>query len=212
MDASHFTRDNLGGVVPALVLPDEPLPVRFMNTIWADTSGVHDVLESPAALDFWLAAVVGDDLGAADPPEFADALLLRDALRRVAALVTEDSRAAAQAPVDLEAAVAAVNAAAAVAPQLHLVLRDGHLAAEEVASGSVIRTALASIAREAVELVTGPAAGRLRACYAPGCVLYFVKAHPRREWCSDGCGNRVRAARHYQRTKASGRDQSGTIA
>lgn len=205
MDACPFTRDNLGGVVPVLVLPDEPLPVRFMNTIWADTSGVHDVLESPAALDSWLAEVVGDDLGAAGPPEFTDALLLRDALRRLAALVTGDSRAAAQAPVDLEAAVAAVNAAASAAPQMHLVLRDGHLAAEEVASGSVIRTALASIAREAVELVTGPAAGRLRACYAPGCVLYFVKAHPRREWCSDGCGNRVRAARHYQRTKASGR-------
>jgi predicted RNA-binding Zn ribbon-like protein len=30
-------------------------------------------------------------------------------------------------------------------------------------------------------------------------VLYFVKTHPRREWCSVACGNRVRAARHYQR-------------
>ncbi|MCB0944909.1 MAG: CGNR zinc finger domain-containing protein, partial [Mycobacterium sp.] len=53
----------------------------------------------------------------------------------------------------------------------------------------------------AVELLTGPAAVRLRACNAPGCVLYFVKTHPRREWCSEGCGNRVRAARHYQRTR-----------
>jgi predicted RNA-binding Zn ribbon-like protein len=56
-----------------------------------------------------------------------------------------------------------------------------------------------------VDILTGPAATRLRACYAPGCVLYFVKAHPRREWCSDACGNRVRAARHYQRSRA-GRD------
>jgi predicted RNA-binding Zn ribbon-like protein len=39
----------------------------------------------------------------------------------------------------------------------------------------------------------------LRACYAPGCVLYFVNSHPRREWCSTACGNRARAARHYQR-------------
>lgn len=207
MDASSIIRDNLGGVVPVLVLPDEPLPVRFMNTIWADTSGVHDVLDSPGALDAWLAATVdhGDDLGATGPHEFVDALLLRDALRRLAGLVTEDSREAAHAPVDLEAAVAAVNAAAAAAPQVHLMVRDGHLAAEEVASGSAIGTALASIAREAIDLLTGPAAGRLRACYAPGCVLYFVKSHPRREWCSDGCGNRVRAARHYRRTKAAGR-------
>lgn len=206
MDARASTRDNLGGVAPVLVLPEEPLPVRFMNTIWADTSGVHDVLESAEALDSWLAAAVGDDLGAADPHEFADALLLRDALRRLAALVTGDSRAAAEAPIDLEAAVAAVNTAAAAAPQLHLVLRGGHLAAEEVARESAIRTALTSIAHAAVDLVTGPTAERLRACYAPGCVLYFVKTHPRREWCSDGCGNRVRAARHYQRTKASGRE------
>jgi len=26
-----------------------------------------------------------------------------------------------------------------------------------------------------------------------------VKNHPRREWCSAACGNRVRAARHYRR-------------
>ena len=35
--------------------------------------------------------------------------------------------------------------------------------------------------------------------HAPGCVLYFIKDHPRREWCSTACGNRARAARHYAR-------------
>jgi predicted RNA-binding Zn ribbon-like protein len=40
------------------------------------------------------------------------------------------------------------------------------------------------------------------ACHAPGCVLYFLKTHPRREWCSVTCGNRVRAARHYERIRA----------
>ena len=40
---------------------------------------------------------------------------------------------------------------------------------------------------------------QLRACLAPGCVLYFVKDHPRREWCGPACGNRARAARHYRR-------------
>jgi hypothetical protein len=44
-----------------------------------------------------------------------------------------------------------------------------------------------------------PDSPRLRACQAPGCVLYFVKDHPRREWCSTACGNRARAARHYRR-------------
>lgn len=62
----------------------------------------------------------------------------------------------------------------------------------------VART-LATITAEAVELFTGERHSRLRACYAPGCVLYFVKDHPRREWCSAACGNRARAARHYRR-------------
>ena len=53
----------------------------------------------------------------------------------------------------------------------------------------------------AVRLFTGPERESLRACHAPGCVLYFVKSHPRREWCSVACGNRVRAARHYQRAR-----------
>ena len=55
------------------------------------------------------------------------------------------------------------------------------------------------IAEAAVLLFTSPDAGRLRACPGPGCVLYFVRAHPRREWCSAVCGNRARVARHYQR-------------
>lgn len=190
---------------PVLVLPDEPLPVRFMNTIWADTGGLHDVLDSPAMLRAWTAATelcAGEELPEPTDDEFADARSLRDALRRLAALRTEDSRDAAQSPIDVEPAVAAVNAAVAGLPRPHLVLQDGRLDTEQLADGSAIRIALASIARAALDILTGPTATRLRACYAPGCVLYFVKAHPRREWCSDACGNRVRAARHYQRSRA----------
>ena len=62
-------------------------------------------------------------------------------------------------------------------------------------------TGLAQVAGEAVGLLGGEDTVRLRACRAPGCVLYFIKAHPRREWCSVACGNRVRAARHYQRVR-----------
>jgi predicted RNA-binding Zn ribbon-like protein len=37
---------------------------------------------------------------------------------------------------------------------------------------------------------------------APGCVLLYVSDHPRRQWCSNACGNRARQARHYRRTHA----------
>ena len=189
----------------ASLLPDEPAPVRLMNTIWADTRGVHDELTSPVALAEWLAAVTDyerPELGGTSQRELAEALLLRDSLRRLAAYSTGDERPSAQSPVsDLDEAVAAVNAVLADSPQTELALRDGRLQATRPRRASAARSALAQLGQDAVELLTGPAAVRLRACNAPGCVLYFVKTHPRREWCSEGCGNRVRAARHYQRTR-----------
>ncbi|GAA2235502.1 hypothetical protein GCM10010104_32870 [Streptomyces indiaensis] len=44
---------------------------------------------------------------------------------------------------------------------------------------------------------------RLRACDAPRCGRYFLKEHPRQEWCKPSCGNRARVARHHQRHKAT---------
>ena len=176
-----------------------------MNTIWADTRGVHDELTSPAVLREWLSAVTDHDdseLGDTSEQELADALLLRDSLRRLAAYTTGDQRPTAQSPVaDLDEAIAAVNAVIADSPQTQLAVRDGKLHAISPPRTSPTRGALAQLGQDAVELLTGPAAVKLRACNAPGCVLYFVKTHPRREWCSEGCGNRVRAARHYQRTR-----------
>ncbi|MFJ8750578.1 CGNR zinc finger domain-containing protein [Streptomyces sp. NPDC102441] len=58
---------------------------------------------------------------------------------------------------------------------------------------------LAALARAAVEFLSGPQREQLRACTAPRCVRYFVKGHGRQEWCKPSCGNRARAARHYDR-------------
>ena len=58
---------------------------------------------------------------------------------------------------------------------------------------------LSALAADAIDLVTGPDRASVRVCGAPDCVLAFVKQHPRREWCSSACGNRVRQARHYRR-------------
>ncbi|MDY7000071.1 MAG: ABATE domain-containing protein [Actinomycetota bacterium] len=188
---------------PAWLLPDEPTPVRFMNTIWADTHGVHDELTGPAALRDWLRAATDYD-SAATPTrdEFDDALRLRDSLRRLAAHTTDDGRPTAQSPVTgIDDAVEAVNAALADRPGTELAVRDGRLQALDRRRASPCRSALAGLAYEALELLTGPDAVNLRACNAPHCVLYFVKSHPRREWCSEACGNRVRAARHYQRVR-----------
>ena len=196
----------------------EPLPVELMNTIWADRNGVHDALRDPDGARSWLSAVSArldvrtpdgpGPLGRADPDVPGHRLInLRDALRRLAAEATADPRAAGlTGPGDLHAAVRALNEAAGAAPHWSaLTWIPGREPARTVrAAGPAASAALSAIAEEAIGLFSHDGdRQRLRACLAPGCVLYFVKNHPRREWCSAGCGNRARAARHYQRHRAS---------
>lgn len=195
-----------GGVPTVLVLPAEPRPVRLMNTVWADRTGVHDALTAPGDLARWLAAT---GLTTGEPPVTAAGLraarTLRDALRRLAALQTGDPRPAARSALqDVDAAVQAVNAVVAAGPRREaLQVHDGRLRRYPTVPTTDPAVALAVVAAEGVDLLTGtdPA---LSACHAPGCVLYFVRDHPRREWCSTACGNRARAARHYERHRSPG--------
>lgn len=55
---------------------------------------------------------------------------------------------------------------------------------DPAARSDIVSRARASIARDAVRILGGPLRDDLRACHGPGCVLFFVKDHPRREWCS----------------------------
>jgi predicted RNA-binding Zn ribbon-like protein len=192
------------------MLPDEPLPVRLMSTVWADTDGVHDDLRSAADVDQWLDAAGLDRAGVrATERELAQARALRDAVRCLAAYVTQDSRpAAAGAATDVSAALDEVNSAVAELPAPLLALRGGRLELGPRGGPSPVTTGIARVAEQAAGLLGGEDAARLRACYAPGCVLYFIKTHPRREWCSVACGNRVRAARHYQRVRQHKDDAS----
>jgi predicted RNA-binding Zn ribbon-like protein len=186
----------------AVVLPDEPTPVRLMNTIWADRFGVYDALTTTANLHTWLAAARPDDpVPTPDLRDLERFRALRDGLRRLAALLTGDTRTiVASETTDIDQAVADVNNAAAHAPTWpQLAHRDGQLHLAAAGRATATHQALSKIAHESIGLLTGEDRVRLRACYAPGCVLYFVKDHPRREWCSTACGNRARAARHYQR-------------
>jgi predicted RNA-binding Zn ribbon-like protein len=177
-----------------------------MNTVWADRAGVHDALEDAADLRAVLAAV-GVDVGRVriGAAEVGAARRLRDGLRRLAAAVTDDDRPAAATQLTEREAVVAVNAALAAAP-VPLLRGHGHEWAFEPVQRHSAAGALGGLAREGAALIADPA-HPLRACHAPGCVLYFVRDHPRREWCGVTCGNRARAARHYARvrTQASGR-------
>lgn len=178
--------------------------MRLMNTIWADGAGVHDDLAGPDDLTAWLDAVgLAAEAVPVTATDLRDARRLRDALRRIAAVCTDDDREVAASPLDVDTALAAINDAVARRPSSRLAVRAGRLERETVTAASPIACALAGVAHDAVGLFTEPERGPLRACHAPGCVLYFVQSHPRRAWCSVRCGNRERAARHYERVRVS---------
>ena len=185
-----------------VLTPDEPRPVLLMNTIWANRSQVHDDLTTVGGLRDFLGVP-------ADQADLDAFRALRQALRDLAGVLTDDTRAVAQ-NRDLARAVAEVNRAARSAQEWpQLVVEGGELLRDKESEGSLADRERAAIAAQAVELFTGENRVLLRACYAPGCVLYFVKDHPRREWCSPSCGNRVRAARHYRRNRGESPGPNG---
>ncbi|KDN82153.1 CGNR zinc finger domain-containing protein [Kitasatospora cheerisanensis] len=65
--------------------------------------------------------------------------------------------------------------------------------------------AMARLAADAAELLTGPDAVRLAACGGAPCSRYYVRTHAARHWCSTRCGDRVRAARAYAKKRAAER-------
>lgn len=185
--------------VPHL-FPSEPVAVQLMNTIWADRDGVHDALGAVDQLREWfgLSRISGASLlRQADLVAFRR---LRDALRRVAAEVTADDRpSAASAMTDLDAAIAEINRSAA--PRLPvLASSNGELSLQWHTDAGGRELVSSQIALEAAQLFTDEPVA-LGACHGPGCVLYFAKDHPRREWCSAACGNRARVARHYEKNR-----------
>jgi predicted RNA-binding Zn ribbon-like protein len=182
------------------LLPDEPLPVRLMNTVWADRRGLHDDLADLEGLRAWVERTGLAGADAIGPADLSAFRRLRDAARGVAAHVSGDDRPAATAgSPDLASALAALNEDAASCAPVLVIEEGGGLALRWHPGPRTADRARAELALAAARLLGGDEAAALRACHGPGCVLYFRKDHPRRGWCSAGCGNRARVARHYER-------------
>ncbi|MFI6282277.1 CGNR zinc finger domain-containing protein [Streptomyces sp. NPDC050988] len=97
-----------------------------------------------------------------------------------------------------------VNAGAAGAPLAARVEADGSRGWAPGATGARL---LATVARDAVELFTGPFAERIRECGSHNCALLFVDtSRPgRRRWCAmEHCGNREKARSHRARLAGEG--------
>jgi predicted RNA-binding Zn ribbon-like protein len=176
----------------------EPLPIELVNTLYAERGRPADGLTTPDDLVAWLQAhehqlqtdviqVAGERVN-----EFRE---LRETLRVLfqAALAHESPPAPA---VDT---LNRISAAAPALPQLRWSSAGEPHVTVTYRGDDPAASALTEVAQSALYLLGGPDRLRLRACHAPGCVLFFLKNHPRRAWCSGACGNRARAARHYQR-------------
>lgn len=168
----------------------EPLSVEFANTRFRQRGELREALDSVDGLRRWLREhdlSAGHRLGLSD---VAEAVALRDAVRAVFTAVLAGA----------EPDPAPLNRATAAAPRWLALTTRLDLVEHSTATG--IDAALAAVATDAIRLLAGPRRAELRACPAAGCVLFFVRDHPRREWCSAACGNRTRAARHYERHRA----------
>jgi predicted RNA-binding Zn ribbon-like protein len=165
----------------------------FAHTGGEGRYAVFESLREPGDLGEWLAqpplrAVMTGPVTAHD---LAAAKALRQAIWEVA-----HARAAAR-PLPV-AAVSVINEAAAEPPLVPELRAEGTAATWR--SPVDATQALSTLAREMIQLLSGPLAGRIRECASDNCPLVFVDASRpgARRWCTmERCGNRhkVRALR-----------------
>ena len=200
---------SVSSLVEDMPVQGEPLAVELVNTTFVKgglRGHVVDVLTCPEELLAWLRSrswdlgpnvvegLAGKGVSDADVDHFRQ---LRQALRDLFTAETATATGTATWP---DHAIQIVNNAVRGATQW----RELSTAAPERSvtvwsSPDWAVAALSHVAASGVALLSGQQRSLLRACRAPGCILFFVQNHARREWCSAECGNRARVARHSRR-------------
>jgi predicted RNA-binding Zn ribbon-like protein len=158
----------------------------------------YEILHVPADLARWLHEHLGEPVETVGEAELVAAIRVRAAIWRCA-----DAKVAGRSYPAI--AVREINRAAALPP---LVTRIGPAGEARLARPVTVEQVLSTLARDAVDLFTGPRAGRLRRCAAGNCPLVFVDtSRPgRRRWCSmERCGNRAKATTFRTRNRQEGR-------
>lgn len=183
------------------------LTLDLALTVRHDGDGrIADDLTDTAGLTTWMRAhrdALPDADGSGFVADEAALTAVRELRAAVLALFARAVRPGEPTPAD---ALRRLNAAAARTPTVPVL--DWADGAEPVVhhrgvlgEGEVV----AVLARAAVAFLAGADRERLRACHGPRCVRYFLKEHPRQEWCTPACGNRARVARHHERRKQASR-------
>ena len=195
-----------------LPLIGEPAPVELANSLYGDGDERVDFLGTPALVRLWLdharlPVAFPARLGRADAERLRQ---LRDATRRLV------DQAIAGVPPSPDA-VAVLNGAARRAPRaVQLAVAPAGTGAGALRMGWASAAwgadaALGALAHDAIALLGGADATRLRRCAAPDCAMAFVQHHRRRRWCHDSCGHRVRQAAYHRRGTARTAGLDGTL-
>jgi predicted RNA-binding Zn ribbon-like protein len=190
-------------VLPAAPGAEDYLALDFVNSAIALPGGQFiDLLGTPEATNQWLfeRGLAPADAGV---QEMCTTQLrsLREHLRALFAARVAGLPA-------LPAALSAVNDALSGAPTAALLYWDeknGPYRAAPCPTNEILDRALAALAANAADLLTGPDADRLTPCGSAPCNR-FLLCHGRRHWCSIRCGDRARAARAYARRAQSKAD------
>ena len=173
------------------------LSLSFCATVGERWRRSFERLRAPDDLGRWLEqAGLNDPAVAVTIDHLQEARRLREAIYRLV-------RAAMTGDEGDEADRAVVNEFARETPVAAQIGSDGQ---RETWTGSDPVTAgLATVALDAVELLTSPDVARVRECDAPDCALLFwdTSRPGRRRWCADGaCGSRSRSAAYRARRSA----------
>jgi predicted RNA-binding Zn ribbon-like protein len=165
----------------------------FAATLMFRTGDPLELLAEPAAVARWARAAGLVDAAVTGPPVPAEtAIALRESVYRVALAATTG---APPAPADVEV----LNAAAARPPVVPALVPGGGAHRSGTAD-----QVLSTLARDAIDLLGGDEAERIRQCGRDGCTRLFVdrsRGH-NRLWCGmRECGNRVNAAAYRARRR-----------
>jgi predicted RNA-binding Zn ribbon-like protein len=169
----------------------------LVNTVRDRYDQQRELLTGPERLGEWL-KLAGFSVEDVTSGNLLAAKALREAVDQVA-LACAEGRV--PRPFDVQLLNEAAAAALPAAPELWID-DDGRPRRRIRQAADPVAAAFATLAVDAIDLVTGDAAVRI--CAADDCGLRFCDASPRRtrQWCSMArCGNRAKARAHYARTK-----------
>ncbi|MBW4707253.1 CGNR zinc finger domain-containing protein [Roseobacter sp. YSTF-M11] len=168
------------------------LSLNLIDTVATRTNAPTELLAVPAQFERWVNAAGFEQAVRIDADRLAKARGLREAAHGVlAAVLAGDTPPA--------SAINELNDWARL-PGLRAQFVDGKVV---MTSADPFEAVLATIAQDALLLLSADKRDRLRRC--PGCdMLFFDQSRPgKRRWCSSasGCGNRAKVRRHRQRHK-----------